>query len=262
MTKYLQILKAVILISFTGLSGNILAQKTITGTITDAQNEEPLIGVSILIKDSQGIGTITDIDGKFELTVPNNDAVLLLSFVGYELKEVPVGNKDVLDISLGANLQQLNEIVVTALGIKRQKREIGYSTESFDGEELVLSNAPNVVSALSGKSAGVQVTTANGVDGGTTRFTIRGNNNIDANNQPLIVVDGVPLENDPGLTNVGRGVDWGSAINNINPNDIEDINILKGPTASALYGSRGANGVVLITTKEEESRKASASVTM
>ena len=119
----------------------------------------------------------------------------------------------------------------------------------------MLSNAPNIVNALSGKSAGVQVTSTNGVDGGTTRFVIRGNNNIDANNQPLIVVDGVPLENEPGMTNIGRGVDWGSAINNINSNDIEDINILKGPTASALYGSRGANGVVLITTKRGQKRQ-------
>ena len=160
-----------------------------------------------------------------------------------------VSGNTVFEVFLQEDSRQLQEVVVTALDIKRQKRELGYSTESFNGDELVLSNAPNVVSSLSGKSAGVQVTSPNGVDGGTTRIVIRGNNNIDANNQPLIVVDGVPLENDPGLTDVGRGVDWGSAINNINPNDIEDMNILKGPTASALYGSRGANGVVLITTK-------------
>ena len=232
-----------------------LSQITINGQVIDTSNGEPLIGVSIFIKNIQGVGTITDIDGNYELEVPDRNAILIFSFLGYDDQEVQVGENTRLDVSLSESSQQLDEIVVTALGIKRQKRELGYSTESFDGEELVLSNAPNVVNALSGKSAGVQVTSGNGVDGGTTRFVIRGNNNIDANNQPLIVVDGVPLENDPGLTDIGRGVDWGSAINNINPNDIQDINILKGPTASALYGSRGANGVVLITTKRGKKQK-------
>jgi iron complex outermembrane receptor protein len=237
------------------LQQTAFSQISISGTISDAANGDPLIGVSIFIKDSQGVGTISDIDGKYQLEVPNQKTVLIFSFLGFEDQEITVGENTRLDISLIESSQQLNEIVVTALGIKRQKREIGYSTESFDGEELTLSNGPNLVNSLSGKSAGLQVTTANGVDGGTTRFVIRGNNNIDANNQPLIVVDGVPLENDPGLTNIGRGVDWGSAINNINPNDIDNINILKGPTASALYGSRGANGVVLITTKRGGQQK-------
>lgn len=234
---------------------NAFSQISVSGTISDAANGDPLIGVSIFIKDSQGVGTISDIDGKYQLEVPDQRTVLIFSFLGFEEQEITVGENTRLDISLIESSQQLNEIVVTALGIKRQKREIGYSTESFNGEELALSNGPNLVNSLSGKSAGLQVTTANGVDGGTTRFVIRGNNNIGANNQPLIVVDGVPLENDPGLTNIGRGVDWGSAINNINPNDIDNINILKGPTASALYGSRGANGVVLITTKRGGQQK-------
>ena len=117
--------------------------------------------------------------------------------------------------------QMLEEVVVTALGIKRQKRELGYSTESFEGDAIQLSQAPNIVNSLQGRSAGVQVSSANGVDGGTTRITIRGNNNIDSDNQPLIIVDGVPLQNQAGLENIGRGVDWGSAINNINPNDID-----------------------------------------
>lgn len=227
----------------------LFGQKQISGTITDAKTGEPMVGVSVFAKDNPSDGTISEIDGSYQLTVRNAAAVLVFSFVGYEILETPVGEGATLNVSLQGNAQQLNEVVVTALGIKRQKRELGYSTESFGGEEVLLSNTSNVVSALSGKSAGVQVTSPNGVDGGTTRIVIRGNNNLDANNQPLVVVDGVPLENDPGLTDIGRGVDWGSAINNINSNDIESINILKGPTASALYGSRGGNGVVLITTK-------------
>lgn len=231
------------------LCAELFSQTKITGVVTDALSDEPLIGVSILLKDSEGVGAISDIDGGYELEVPGKESVLIFSFLGYETVEMTVGDNTKIDIALEESAEQLDEVVVTALGIKRQKREIGYSTESLEGRELALSDAPNVVSALSGKVAGLQVTAANGVDGGTTRFVIRGNNNIDANNQPLIVVDGVPLENEPGLTNIGRGVDWGSAINNINPNDIESMDILKGPTAAALYGSRGANGVVLITTK-------------
>ncbi len=231
------------------LTTSIFSQKKITGTVTDGATGDPLIGVNIVVKESPGLGTISEFDGSFELEVPGAESVLVFSFIGYREVEIKVGDQSAFDVALREDLQQLNEVVVTALGIKRQKRELGYSTESFSGSDLVLSNAPNVVSSLSGRSAGVQITSPNGVDGGTTRIVIRGNNNINANNEPLIVVDGIPLENDPGLTDIGRGVDWGSAINNINPNDIEDMNILKGPTASALYGSRGANGVILITTK-------------
>lgn len=241
--------KLLLFFAFLLFSGMLFSQKKISGVVSDAATGEPLIGVTIVIQDQDGVGTVTDIDGKYELEITEDVAILVFSFLGYEPKTIGVGDVTTLDVTLAESISDLGEVVVTALGIKRQKHEIGYSTESFNGEELVLSNASNLVSALSGKSAGLQVTASNGVDGGTTRFTIRGNNNISGLNQPLVVVDGVPIENEPGLTNVGRGVDWGSAINNINPNDIEDINILKGPTASALYGTRGGNGVVLITTK-------------
>jgi iron complex outermembrane recepter protein len=234
---------------------SLFAQTKISGIISDAQSGESLIGVIVYLKDNTSHGVVSDIDGRYEIDVPDTETVLVFSFLGYKTQEIPVGENSTLDVTLSVNAQQLDAVVVTALGINRQKRELGYSTESFDGEDIVLSNAPNIVNALSGKSAGVQVSTTNGVDGGTTRFTIRGNNNIGQDNQPLIVVDGVPLENAPGLTDIGRGVDWGSAINNINSNDIETINILKGPTASALYGSRGANGVVLITTKRGRKSK-------
>ncbi len=179
--------------------------------------------------------------------------MLVFRFIGYKEQELQARGE--MTIKLSTDAAQLAEVEVTALGIKRQKRAIGYSTESFEGVQLETSNAPNIVNALSGRSAGVQIATPNGVDGGTTRITIRGNNNLTGNNQPLIIVDGVPLENEPGMTNIGRGVDWGSSINNINPADMESINILKGPTAAALYGSRGANGVVLITTKRGTRRK-------
>lgn len=237
------------------LSFNIAqAQHTVKGTVTDSESGETIVGANIVIEGSS-TGTITDLDGKYEITAENGEQSLVFSYIGYENQVIPIAGRSLIEVELGADTKQLGEIVVTALGIKRQKRELGYSTESFDGEALTKSDAPNVVNALSGRSAGVQVISPNGVDGGTTRFVIRGNNNINANNQPLIVVDGVPLENQAGLEDIGRGVDWGSAINNINPADIADINILKGPTASALYGARGANGVVLITTKRGKKQK-------
>lgn len=232
------------------LAGNLFAQRQVSGTVIDAATGEPMIGVTVFLKSAPGNGTTTEVDGSFQLSLPEtNENVLVFSFVGYKEQEIAISTGSKFDVQLEADAQQLGEVVVTALGIKRQKRELGYSTESFSGNDVVLSTAPSLVNSLSGKSAGVQVTAPNGVEGGTTRIVIRGNNNISANNEPLVVVDGVPIENAPGMTDIGRGVDWGSAINNINPNDIEDINILKGPTASALYGSRGANGVVLITTK-------------
>jgi iron complex outermembrane receptor protein len=234
--------------------GTIHAQTKISGVVTDQENGEPLIGVSVLDMETKE-GTSTDIDGSYTLEVSNPNTTLEFSYVSYQSVSIPLEGKNTLDVKLSNEGVYMEEIVVTGLGIKRQKRELGYSTETLDGKEIVLSGAPNVVNALSGKSAGVNITNGNGVDGGTTRITIRGNNNIKGNNQPLIIVDGVPLENAPGLTSIGRGTDWGSAINNINPEDIESVDILKGPTAAAKYGTRGANGVILITTKRGTNRK-------
>ncbi len=238
-------MRLIILLLF--CSTAVFAQ-SISGTITDDSNE-PLIGVTIYENGNEANGTTTDFDGKFTLEASNPNAELEISYIGFITQNISLDGKTELNIILQSDSKQLDEVVVTGLLIKRQKRELGYSTESFDGEDLLQSNAPNIASALSGKSAGVQVSSGNGVDGGTTRITIRGNNNITGNNQPLIVVDGVPLQNEPGLEAIGRGIDWGSALNNINPNDIETFNILKGPTAAAKYGSRGSNGVILITTK-------------
>jgi len=233
---------------------NSFGQSTITGVVYD-DTGETLIGVNISEKENPFNGTATDIDGFFSIETSSENAILLFSYTGYKTLELAATSSSPLKVVLKSNTELLGEVVVTALGIKRQKRELGYSTENFGGDEIALSGAPNVINALSGKSAGVNIASANGVEGGTSRITIRGNNNIKGNNQPLIIVDGVPIENPPGLTAIGRGTDWGSAINNINPEDIQDINILKGPTAAAKYGTRGANGVILITTKKGNQRK-------
>ncbi|MCB0807287.1 MAG: SusC/RagA family TonB-linked outer membrane protein [Bacteroidales bacterium] len=229
-------------------------QQTISGTVTSSEDGLGIPGVSILIKGTTQ-GTVTDVDGNFTLKSVSPSDTLQFSFLGFDTKEMMAGANKTISVSLKPSAKEIEGVVVTALGVKREKREIGYTMESFKGEDLRISNTSNAIESLSGRSAGVNVTTVNGVEGGTTRITIRGNNNIADDNQPLIVVDGVPMENEPGLTNIGRGVDWGSTINNINQEDIESMNILKGPTASALYGSRGANGVLLITTKRGEKKK-------
>ena len=227
---------------------------TVSGTVTSTEDEQPLPFLNVLIKGTN-TGTTTDINGKYTIKHVSTKDSLIFSFIGYKTKTVSVSKQSVINIKMEPTINVLKEVVVTALGVTRQTREVGYSTQKVEGSELQKSDASNIVSALSGKSAGVQIANPDGVEGGTTRITIRGNNNISGNNQPLIVVDGTPIENDPGMTSVGRGTDWGSAINNINSQDIESINILKGGAASALYGSRGANGVVLITTKKGKKQK-------
>ena len=227
---------------------------SVSGTVTSSEDQLGIPGVSIYIKNTIR-GTTTDIDGTYTMTGLKSSDTLVYQFMGYFQIEEVTGNRSLIDVVMVPQAQSLKGVVVTALGIKREKREIGYTTQTFEGDEIQKSNAQNVVTALSGKSAGVQVSEPDGIEGGTTRIVIRGNNNLTTENQPLIVVDGVPIENQPGLTDIGRGQDWGSAINNINQADIENVNILKGPTASALYGSRGANGVVLITTKRGKKQK-------
>lgn len=236
------------------LNAEIAAQEVLVGKVLDRENNEALIGVSVQNADT-GQGTITDFDGNFTLEDTAPGQTIKLSYIGYLDIEVEISEKQDISIFMLADRVTLDEVVITGPLSKRQRRELGYSTEKFEGAEILQSNAPNLVNALSGKSAGVQISNSNGVDGASTRITIRGNNNIKGNNQPLIIVDGVPIENPPGHTDIGRGRDWGSAINNINPEDIEDINILKGPTASAKYGTRGANGVILITTKRGKNQQ-------
>lgn len=220
----------------------------VTGTVKTNDDEAmPFLTVSV---NGTTKATVTDVNGNYALDNLSPSDTLTFSFIGFITQSIQVNNQSTINVKLAVKTQQLNEVVVTALGVNRQKRELGYSTEKIGGDEILQSNSANVLNAMTGKTSGVQIANPDGVDGGTTRITIRGNNNISGNNQPLIVVDGIPMSNDPGLTDIGRGKDWGSAINNINAADIESMNILKGGAASALYGARGANGVILITTKK------------
>lgn len=210
-----------------------------------------LPGASILIKGTSR-GSTTDANGEFTISAPSG-ATLVVSFIGYKTLELPVGNKTTLDITLEQDATQFSEIVVTALGIAREKKALGYSVQEVSGKTLTQARETNLVNSLSGRLAGVQVTNSNGAPGSSSRMIIRGASSIGSNNQPLFVVDGVPVDNSN--FGSGTGVDYGNAAASINPDDVESINVLKGPSAAALYGSRGANGVVLITTKSGKGTK-------
>lgn len=230
-------------------------QREIKGKVTD-DHGNPLPAATIQIAGTTQ-GTTADAQGNFEIAASPGQE-LEISSIGYiklALK-VPEGNK-ALNISLKANTNVLNETVVTALGITRSKRTLGYTVQQVGGAEIAKSDAPNVVNALAGKVASVNITNPNGVEGGSTRIVIDGNNSLTGNNQPLIIVDGMPMENDiPGAAqSTDAPQDWGSPINLINSYDIQSISVLKGPAAAALYGGRGANGVIIITTKKGAKRE-------
>jgi iron complex outermembrane receptor protein len=231
------------------LGGPAFAQTTtIRGKVTSAEDQMGIPGVAILIKGTLK-GTVTDIDGNYTLDGVSANDTLKFSFIGYETREIAVGKQTKIDVLMAVESTNLEELVVTALGVKRQQREIGYSTQRIEADVVIRSNPPNILNGMIGRAAGVQVSQNDGIEGSSTRIVIRGNNTLSGKNQPLIVVDNVPLENIPGQENIGRGVDWGNAIADINPLDIETYDVLKGGASTALYGSRGANGVILITTK-------------
>ncbi len=223
----------------------------LSGRITAKTDGSSLPGASILVKGTNR-GTSTTSDGNFTLTVPPN-ATLVVSFIGYITQEIPINGKRNLEITLADDAAQLSEIVVTALGISREKKALGYSVQEIQGTQLTQARETNLVNSLTGKIAGVQVTGSNGAPGASSRMIIRGSSSIGSNNQPLFVVDGVPIDN--GNYGSGTGVDYGNGAGSLNPDDIENISVLKGPSAAALYGSRGANGVVLVTTKSGKGSK-------
>lgn len=225
----------------------VAAPIEIRGNVTDTKGE-PLIGVSILVKGTT-IGTSTDTNGTFVIKADEN-ATLIVKYIGYTTQEVAVSNRTNLQIQLQEDQQALSEVVVTALGIKREKKALGYTIAELKGDELTQGRETNVANTLSAKVSGVQVSRAASGAGGSSKVIIRGNNSLIANSQPLYVIDGVPIDNQTinGASSTG-GTDYGDGISNINPDDIETISVLKGPNAAALYGQRGSNGVILITTK-------------
>lgn len=227
-------------------SASLMAQNRVTGNITD-EGGDPLIGVNVLEAGTSN-GTVTDFDGNYELTIADG-ASLEFSYTGYETQTIVVGSQTTIDMVMSEGVN-LDEVVVTALGIERKKRALAYSVTELDGDQVATAKEINVGNALAGKVAGVNVSNPATGPGGSTRIVIRGNGNIAGNNQPLIVVDGVPINNDNlGSAGMWGGQDWGDGLSSLNSDDIENISVLKGNTASALYGYRASNGVILVTTK-------------
>lgn len=226
----------------------LLAQDSkITGTVIFAEDNEPVIGAAVVVRGTQ-IGTVTNMDGVFTLDVPVSAKTLVISYLGMKTQEVAI--KDGIKVILQSDSQSLDEVVVTAMGLTREKKSLGYAIQEVGAEDLTKVGQLNVTSALSGKVAGVQVNQFGGGVGASSRISIRGNSSLQNDQQPLIVVDGVPISNDTQRTgdNTYNGVDYGSGLNDINPEDIETMTVLKGGSA-ALYGMRAGNGVILITTK-------------
>ncbi len=243
-------------LSFLCLSFQANAQAIrVTGKVTSEEDGANLLGVTILIKDTQ-VGTTTDLNGEYSIEAPGGDAVLVFSYTGYQTKEVAVGAQTIIDVALVEGVA-LNEVVVTALGLSREEKSLGFSIENVAGEELTRVTQENVINSLSGKVAGVTINSTGGT-GSSVSMVIRGATSLSSDNQPLFVVDGVPIVNTlNNITEFGsrNRVDYGNAISDLNPDDIENISILKGPSAAALYGSRAGNGVVLITTKNGSGQK-------
>lgn len=226
---------------------SLFAQSTLTGTITDGT--EPLIGATVLVKGTTK-GTITDFDGKFELDAPEEAETLVFTYTGYETMEMDIGSQTTFEIVMKETNITLGEVVVTALGVEREKKALGYAVQDVDASDLAKARSTNVVNGLSGRVAGIQITSA-GTPGGGSQVTIRGNSSILGNNQPLYVIDGVPMEGDfaPPVSDAAENNVYGGGISEISPDNIESVTVLKGANAAALYGSRAANGVILITTK-------------
>ncbi len=232
-----------------------MLEKTITGQVTDMENNEPLPGVSVLAKETT-IGTVTDIDGNYRMTVSDEVTTLVFSSVGYTTEEVEINGRSVIDLTLAPDIQALSEVVVTALGIKKEAKSLGYATSTVEPEQITVNRTPNFANALQGKVPGVNITGLGSGPQGSSKIRIRGISSFGGDNSPLIVVNGVPIDNTSfgaggGVSERGanRTSDSGDGLSSINPDDITSMNILKGAAASALYGSRAKDGVIMITTR-------------
>ncbi|MEN8226747.1 MAG: SusC/RagA family TonB-linked outer membrane protein [Bacteroidota bacterium] len=234
---------------------SVMAQRTVTGMVSD-ESGEPLLAVTVVVSGTS-VGTVTDQNGHFSIDVPDENSVLIFSFIGMETNEITVGNQTVINVTLMTSSIAMDEVVITALGISREKKSLGYSVGEVDGEALQRVSQENVLNSLAGKVSGVVINSTGGA-GSSVSMVIRGASSLTSDNQPLFVIDGIPMNNTVNnVTEMARDtkVDYGNAISDINPEDIESVSVLKGPSAAALYGSRAGNGVVLITTKSGKESK-------
>lgn len=261
--KYLCSLIVVMLLVSETSAGKPGKDITVTGKVTSSADGSSLPGVNILVKGTTN-GTTTDGDGAYTISVGSSDATLIFSFIGFASQEITIGNRTNIDVILVEDASQLGEVVVTALGIQREEQSLGYSIGKLKGDDLTNVAQENVLNSLAGRVAGVTINSTGGA-GSSVRMTIRGTKSLVNDNQPLFVIDGVPIVNT--LNNIAQvgsdnRVDYGNAISDLNPDIIESMTVLKGPSAAALYGSRAGNGVVIITTKNgSKSKKVTVNVT-
>ena len=242
-----------LVLMFTIFQSAMAQSRVVSGKVMDQKTGEGLPGVTVLLKGTTNGGS-TSSDGGFSLTVPDGNGALTFSSVGYITQERVIGSETTFSVRLIADVKELSEVVVTALGIEKDKRTLGYATQELKGEEVAQRSEPNVVNALQGKVSGVNITGSGGLAGSSTNINIRGITSLTGSNQPLFVVDGIPISNDADRTNGGdAGTLYGAQTSNraadIDPENVASISILKGPAAAALYGSRASSGAILITTK-------------
>ena len=242
----------VLIVLFVFIGGSTLwAQtKVISGTVTSATEGEGAIpGVTVQVKGTT-LGVTTDLNGNYSLSVPQNATTLIFSYIGMKRQEVEIGGRSVINVVLESELLGLDEVVVTALGIAREKKALGYSVQDVQGDEIAKAKETNIINSLQGRISGAQITSTSGAVGASSRIVIRGISSLSGNNQPLFVVDGVPIDNS-NFGNTGTdGTNRGNGAADINPDDIETLTVLKGANASALYGSRASAGVIVVTTKK------------
>jgi TonB-linked SusC/RagA family outer membrane protein len=234
-----------------GFAATFAQDIQIKGTVTASEDGTPIPGVYVVIKGTN-TGAATDANGTYQLTAPSN-ATIVFSSVGYQTQAIALAGQSVLNVVMSADVTQVDEVVVTALGISREKKSLGYATQEVKGDAISAVKSDNFINSLSGKVAGVSIKN-NGNMGGSTNIVIRGSKSLYQSNQALFVIDGVPVDNS-NTNNTGQiagrsGYDYGNAASDLNPNDIESISVLKGSAATALYGSRASNGVIMITTKK------------
>src|SRR5919106_2996240 len=245
-------MRSLLLLTFVALPALLSAQdsRTVTGQVREAESNQPLPGVRVTAKGTM-LGTVTGSDGRFTLRVPPSVTTLTFAAIGRKTVDVPV--QDVVEVSLERQAIMLEGVVTTALGIEREGRELAAAAQVLQNADVTQTPDPNFVNTLQGKVAGVQIINA-GPTGGTSRIVIRGASSLIGNNQPLFVVDGIPIDNSAAGAGYSRnqgfgGIDYGNAAQDIDPNNVESVTILKGPNAAALYGSRAQNGAIVITTK-------------
>lgn len=241
---------ALILVLFISAGLGILSAQTVSGLVTGSEDGLPIPGATVLVKGTT-TGVITDLDGKYTIKIPTNGSVLQFSFVGMVTKEVTIGTQTTINMVLNPDVMDIEGVIVTAMGVSREKKALGYSTQGVDSKDISRAGSSNLSTALQGKVSGVEIKPSSGMPGASTQIVIRGARSFTGNNTPLYVVDGMPIVSTADFSTMGgtSGADIANRAVDIDPNDIESINILKGQAASAIYGIRASNGVIIITTK-------------